>query len=344
MNEVLLIGDFQPRSELIVPEHKVTRARFHVIDAHNHLTLRNTSVLKRQPCDMIREMDFLNVQAIINLNGSTGDELKRNLEKLDFAYPGRFYTFCNVDWTGVGEPSFIGRATAQLEENVKAGACGLKVSKRLGLQVKDREGRLIKPDDPRIADLWEKAGELGVPVLIHTADPTAFFKPLDRFNERWDELHEHPDWHFYGPPFPSFQELIDSLYRVIEDHPRTTFITAHVGCWAENLGFVSKMLDRYHNLYTDISERLGELGRQPYSARKWFLQYSDRILFGTDVTPAIDWYQTYFRGLETADEYFDYGPGLQIPRQGRWRIYGLHLPDDVLRKVYYGNAARLLNL
>ena len=181
-------------------------------------------------------------------------------------------------------------------------------------------------------------------MLIHTADPVAFFRPLDRFNERWDELHRRPDWHFYGPEFPSFEELIASLYRLIEAHPQTTFITAHVGCYPENLGFVSQMMDKYPNFYTDISARIAELGRAPYSARAWFIKYADRILFGTDQRPTIPMYQVHFRFLETADEYFDYAPGADIPPQGRWKIYGLYLPDEVLRKVYYENAARLFDL
>ncbi len=342
MPSSIFIEDFEPRSELVLPEHPVAHAKFPVIDAHNHLSsFGEGGPLVRPADEMVREMDCLNIRAIADLNGSTGDELKHRLERLDLAYPGRFYTLCNVDWRGVGTPEFTARAVAALEADIRAGARGLKVFKRLGLNVRDQHGKLVLPDDPRIADIWDQAGALGVPVLIHTADPTAFFKPLDRFNERWDELHAHPDWHFYGPEFPSFEELITSLYRLIEAHPNTTFITAHVGCYAENLGFVSAMLDRYPNMYTDFSERLGEIGRQPYTAREWFIKYSDRILFGTDVTPAMDWYQTYFRCLESRDEYFAYGPGGGVPRQGRWRIYGLYLPDDVLRKVYYDNAARL---
>ena len=342
MRDVLLVEDYQPRSELVVPEHHVARARFPVVDAHNHLT--HAGMPSPDPGDLIREMDYVNVATIVNLSGGTGDALRRNLARYDEAYPGRFVTFCNVDWAGVGSPGWTEGAVARLEADVKAGARGLKVFKELGLRIRDQAGRLVLPDDPRLSDLWEAAGALGIPVLIHTADPVAFFRPLDRFNERWDELHEHPDWHFYGPEFPPFEELIESLYRLIESHPKTTFITAHVGCYPENLGFVSQMLDRYPNLYTDISARIAELGRAPYSARQWFLRYPERILFGTDVTPSAAQYQTYFRVLETADEYFPYDPDSPIPSQGRWRIYGLYLPDDVLRAVYRGNAARLLGL
>jgi len=263
---------------------------------------------------------------------------------LDLAYPGRFFTFCNVDWTGVGEPGWVAKATSQLRADVKAGARGLKIFKKLGLRARDGAGQLVMPDDPRIAGLWDQAADLGIPVLIHTADPVAFFRPLDRFNERWDELHRRPEWRFCGPEFPSFEHLIASLYRTVEAHPSTTFITAHVGCYPENLGYVSAMMDRLPNLYSDISARLAELGRAPYSARKWFLKHADRILFGTDIRPDIQMYQTHFRFLEAADEYFDYAPDAAIPPQGRWRIYGLLLPDDVLKKVYHDNAVRLLKL
>jgi len=344
MRNSLLAVDFQPRSELVVPEHVVPRAKYPAIDAHNHLPVDDPRMQSADIAQLVREMDLLNVQAIVNLSGGTGETLQRNLDGLDRAYPGRFITFCNVDWTGVGAPGWIAGAVADLRADIATGAKGLKIFKNLGLTVRDTDGRLVMPDDPRLSDLWDTAAELGVPVLIHSADPVAFFRPLDRTNERWDELHRHPDWHFYGPEFPAFEELIASLYRLIEAHPGTTFITAHVGCYPENLGFVSRMLDRYPNMYTDISARIAELGRAPYSARAWFRKYADRILFGTDETPRIPMYQTHFRFLETADEYFEYSPGAAIPPQGRWRIYGVYLPDEVLKKVYHDNAAMLLKL
>ncbi len=342
MRDILLIDDYQPRSELVVPEHPVARAKYPVIDAHNHLT--HPGWPEPDLDRLLREMDTVNVRTIVNLSGGTGDALKRNLELFDRAHPGRFATFCNVDWSGVGSAEWTARAATQLRSDVAAGARGLKIFKNLGLEVRDQDGKLVLPDDYRLGDLWDAAGELGVPVLIHTADPVAFFRPLDRTNERWDELHHHPGWHFYGPEFPPFMALIESLYHLIEGHPRTTFITAHVGCYPENLGFVSQMLDRYPNLHTDISARIAELGRAPYSARSWFLKHAGRILFGTDATPDMAVFQTHFRFLETADEYFEYEPKAPIPPQGRWRIYGVYLPDEVLRQVYHDNAARLLKL
>jgi len=340
--ERFFVEDFMPRSELVVPEHHVPRAKYPAVDAHNHLPMNHPRAKELDVAGLVGEMDLLNLKAIINLSGESGDGLERNLAVLDRAYPGRFATFCNVDWSGVGEPGWAERACTQLRADVAAGARGLKVFKNLGLQVHDVAGQIVMPDDPRIAEVWDQAGALGVPVLIHVADPRAFFRPRDRFNERWDELGEHPDWSFYGPQFPRFEALIASLYRLIGAHRGTNFITAHVGCYPENLGFVGRMLDEHPNFYTDISARIAELGRAPYSARAWFLRYSDRIVFGTDNTPRIPMYQTHFRFMETADEYFEYAPGADIPPQGRWRIYGVYLPDEVLRRVYYENIERLV--
>ncbi|MBN1400808.1 MAG: amidohydrolase family protein [Anaerolineae bacterium] len=343
MRNFLLVDDFQPRSELIVPKHPVSRAKFPVVDAHNHLPMHGPQGRNVDLDELVRTMDFINLQTIVNLTGGTGDQLRLNLEKLDLAYPGRFATFCNVDWAGMGTPGWIEKTLVGLEADVDAGARGLKIFKELGLHVRDQSDHLVMPDDPRLAALWDRAGELSIPVLIHTADPVAFFRPLDRFNERRGGLLRRPEWHFYGPAFPPFQELIDSLYRVVEGHPKTTFITAHVGCYPENLDFVSQMLGTYPNLYTDISARIVELGRAPYSARKLFLEHPDRILFGTDVTPSMGWYQLYYRFMETDDQFFD-----PVPEGGTtwcwWKIYGLSLPDDVLERVYRENAAALLKL
>lgn len=344
MDNRIFIEDFEPRSELVVPEHHIARAKFPVVDAHNHVTYPGFGWEGRDMKEILDELDFLNVATVVNLSGETGDVLKRNIENLDLAFPGRFVTYCNIDFADIGQPGWTERTKAQLEADIKAGARGLKVYKELGLVYRDQQGRLVMPDDPRLSDLWDVVGEAGIPVTIHAADPQAFFRPLDRFNERWDELHAMPDWLFYGSEFPGFEALIESLYHLIESHPKTNFITAHVGCYPENLGFVSKMMDRYPNFNTDISARIAELGRAPYSAREWFIKYADRILFGTDHSARLAMYQVHFRFLETADEYFNYDPGSPMPTQGRWRIYGLYLPDEVLRKVYHDNAARLLHL
>ena len=344
MENRIFIEDYEPRSELVVPLHHVDRAKYPVVDAHNHVTYPDFGWEGRDMKQILDELDFLNVATVVNLSGETGDALKRNIESLDLAYPGRFVTYCNIDFASMGQPGWSENRKAQLEADIKAGARGLKIYKELGLIYRDQQGRVVMPDDPRLSDLWDVAGEAGIPVTIHSADPRAFFRPLDRFNERWDELHAYPDWLFYGPEYPGFEVLIESLYHLIESHPKTNFITAHVGCYPENLGFVSRMMDRYPNFNTDISARIAELGRAPYSAREWFIKYADRILFGTDHAARLSMYQVHFRFLETADEYFNYEADSPIPGQGRWRIYGLYLPDEVLRKVYHDNAARLLHL
>jgi predicted TIM-barrel fold metal-dependent hydrolase len=198
-------------------------------------------------------------------------------------------------------------------------------------------------DDARLEPLWATAGELNLPVMIHVADPAAFFDPLDQTNERWEELHAHPDWQFPSPPFPAFMTIMEQLANLVARHPQTIFIGAHVGCYAENLGWVSQLLNRCPNFYVDIGARIGELGRQPYTSRRFFLEHADRILYGTDLGPNLDGYRLYYRFLETDDEYFNYSLN-EIPDQGRWRIYGLFLPEEVLAKVYYQNAERVLGV
>ena len=252
MSDTLLASDFVPRSELVVPQHEIPRSKYPAIDAHNHLPISHPRMHDADVGELVREMDFLNVRAIVNLSGGTGDELKRSIEKLDAAYPGRFSTFCNIDWAGLGEAGWTERATVQLEADLRAGARGLKIFKNLGLQVQDSRGQLVMPDDERLAPLWDKAGELNAPVLIHVADPVAFFRPLDRLNERWDELHRHPDWHFYGPPFPAFQELIDSLYRLDRGasahqlyHRACGLLSGEPGLCVPNDGSIPQLLHRY---------------------------------------------------------------------------------------------------
>ncbi len=224
---------------------------------------------------------------------------------------------------------------------MRRGAQGLKIWKVLGLHVKDQRGELVPVDDPRLVPVWETAGELGIPVLIHIADPAAFFDPLTPQNERYEELSRNPDWAFSGEQFPPFSTLIEQFDRLVARHPGTNFIGAHVGCYPENLAWVSHMLDAYPHFNIDFSARIAELGRQPYSVRRLFLRFPDRILFGTDTAPNRDTYRIYYRFLESDDEYFDYEPA-DIPGQGRWQIYGLYLPDDVLQRVYFLNAERIL--
>jgi len=344
----LLLKDFAPRSSLVLAEHIPMKPSFPAIDAHNHLGFKTDAFGDARPgadlgasaatSHLVEIMDECGIVAIANLTGRWGDDLKRLMDQYEGRYPGRFYTFANVDWAGVDAPGFGERAAKQLEESVRAGAKGLKVFKALGLSIKDSQGRLIAPDDERLDPLWARAGELNVPVLIHIADPVSFFEPLDRHNEAYLELQRFPDWHFYGEPYPSFMSLIEAGVRLMARHPKTTFITAHTGWYSENLRYVGEqMLDKLPNMYTDFSARLGWLGRQPYSAREFFLKYQDRIVFGTDMTPEPAMYRTFFRFLETADEYFQYDADDPLTR-----IYGLNLPDEVLEKVYQRNIKKLV--
>ena len=231
----------------------------------------------------------------------------------------------------------------------------MKIAKTLGLYLREqgKEGPLVKIDDRRFDPMWDAAGRLKFPVFIHISDPDAFFTPIDRSNERWEELANHPDWSFYGKDFPPKRELLEARNRVIERHSSTTFVGLHVANHPENLNEVSSWLKKYPNLHCEIGARIGELGRQPRRARRFFDEFPERIMFGTDATPngssvpqqdlRPEMFQCYFRFLETEDEYFDYAPSA-VPPQGRWKIYGIGLPDDILKNVYHNNAARLLGL
>ena len=335
-----VVKDFRPQSELVVPSRPIEKPMFPVIDVHCHFGL------DADPVAMIEAMNERGVRAVVNLSGGSGDHLDRMLKKFNQFSPDRFLIFCNVDFSKIDEPGFGPRMARFLEQAHKKGARGLKVFKNLGLTVQDSSGRRVAIDDLRIDPLWAKAGELHMPVLIHTADPVAFFQPVDRFNERWMQLKRHPDWSFYGPDFPSRDQLLKERNRVIERHPGTVFIGAHVGNSAEDLEVVSSLLKDHGNFFVDISGRVGELGRQPYSAREFLIEHQDRVLFGTDRYPGrFDQprYRIYYRFLETQDEYFDYYKH-PFPTAGGWKIYGVYLPDEVLRKVYHQNAERIFGI
>jgi predicted TIM-barrel fold metal-dependent hydrolase len=336
--------DFRPRATLVLPQSVVLKPRFPVIDAHNHLAEPFGGGWDKRPVSqLIDVLDEAEVKMYVDLDGGWGEDiLHAHLDHFKNAAPERFRIFGGVDWSQWPQHSnkFGEWAAAQLRRQALRGAEGLKIWKPLGLHVRDQNGVLVSVDDTRLDLLWATAGELKLPVMIHVADPVAFFDPIDEHNERWEELGQHPDWAFTSPPFPSFLSIVNALATVIERHPDTTFIGAHVGCYAENLGWVSNLLDRCPNFYVDISARIGELGRQPYTARRFFLHHTDRILFGIDAGPSLETYRLYFRFLETDDEYFNYSKG-DLPRQGRWHIHGLYLPDEVLKKVYFENSARL---
>ncbi|HQK82777.1 MAG TPA: amidohydrolase family protein [Atribacter sp.] len=296
--------------------------------------------------ELLTMMDEMNVGVIVDLDGMENKEmLITHIERFKVKAPGRFYHMGGIDWSKWEEKGskFGDWAAKQVEEQVKLGASGIKIWKNLGLHIKDPQGNLVKVDDPRLDPIFETAASLKIPVYMHISDPVAFFDPVDQFNERIDDLGEHPEWSFFGPQFPSFLEVIEQFANRIRRHKKTQFIGCHVASYAENLTWVSSLLDECPNLCVDISERIGELGRQPYTTRKFFIQYADRIIFGIDRLPDKVWYQIYARFLETDDEYFNYDPTYP-PRQGRWFIYGIYLPDEVLGKVYYKNLSRILRI
>ncbi len=347
----LSLDRFRPKPMLQVEEHLLPRARFPVVDVHVHPRIRlhhSTEALD----DYVKLMDEQNIAVCVSLDGGLGEKFIEHRQYLWTRYRDRWVIFANIDWQGQGaakdpaswdcqRPDFPRRMAAELARAKEMGASGLKVFKMLGLYYRNPDGSLIRVDDPRWDPIWEACGKLGLPVLIHTADPKAFFLPIDETNERWEELKRHPDWSFHGPGFPSYDELMQQFLTVVERHPKTTFIGAHVASSAEDLGAVGKWLDKYPNLYVDIAARIAELGRQPSTARRFFLNYSDRILFGTDGPRVVERISYHWRFLETEDEYFPYAENA-FPPQGFWRIYGVHLPDEVLRKVYNRNAVRII--
>ncbi len=328
----LKLSDYHPRSMLVTAEHTVERPSVPAIDYHNHLD-------SLDPREVLTIMDECGIERIVNITMQTGDEALAVLRRFHSAAPGRFNTIGWMDWSGIEQPDFFRKSVDRLERLVEHGACGLKMWKDLGLTVRDASGQLLRIDDERLAPVFEKAAELRIPVMFHTADPDAFFVPIDPYNERFEELAAHPEWSFYGAERGK-QELLDQRNHVFARHPGVTFIAAHMGESAECLGRAAEMLETYPNVSIDMSARVAELGRQPYTAREFFLCYAGRILFGADLLPDKEMYRLHYRFLETADEYFDYPS--HASRQGRWRIHGLHLPQEVLRQIYRENALALL--
>lgn len=334
----LLLREYAPYSMLRVPVTEVLRARFPVIDVHCHL---NDGIVMRKSTDpkrFLRVMDLTNVRAAINLTGGWDEKLLRSLHSLSESFPGRFYVFCQIDYARLDDPIYL---VDSLERARSAGAKGVKVLKDLGLTVRDRRGNRVSIDDPRLDCVWETAGRLGMPVGIHTADPDAFFNRIDRHNERYQQLIVHPDWSFVGKGFPTKAELLAQRNRVFERHPGTHFWGLHMANHSEDLDEVTEWMEKYSNLRVELGGRIAELGRQPRRASRFLRQFQDRVMFGMDTGLTTECYRTYFRFLETEDEHFEY-PG--YPWLGGWRIYGLGLPDDVLKKLYHDNAARELGL
>ncbi len=361
----LALKDYRPKSALKVPVTRISKARFPVIDVHTHTTFSAISKngvplgekleFSTTPEEALAIMDERNIRTMVDLTGGVGAGLEKAIQTFQVAHPGRFAVFTEPSWEKSNQPGYPKVQADEIEKAHNLGAKGLKILKTLGLYLRENvtSGPLVKIDDPRFDPMWDVCGELGMPVSIHTSDPDAFFVSTDRFNERFEELNEHPDWSFYGKDFPSKRELLDARNRVFARHPKTKFIGLHVANHSEDLADVAEVLDRYPNVNVEIAARINELGRQPRNSRKFFDKYQDRIMFGTDATPrgfdtpqqlfGADLYEIYFRFLETDDEYFDYAPA-EVPPQGRWRIYGLGLPDGILRKVYNENAVRVIGL
>lgn len=336
---------YRPVPQVVLPAHQRLTPVVPAVDVHNHLgRWLSTDWMTPDVDALLRLLDDCGVERVVNLDGRWGEELSANIARYDSAHPGRFSTFCHVEWARLAEPDGVPALLAQLEDSARRGAQGVKVWKDLGLQVRDRQGALVMPDDERVATVLGRAGDLGLPVLVHTADPVAFFEPLDERNERLEELTEMPQWWFGDRDrYPAFDTLMGCLDRLLAAIPGTTVIGAHVGCHAEDLSRVSAMLHRRPNFHVDLGGRLGELGRQPRAFAAFVAEHPDRVLFGTDAFPLdADALRTAYRFLETADESFPYAAGCEVPPQGRWAISGAALPVDLLRKVYRENALRLL--
>jgi uncharacterized protein len=331
----MTVEAYEPRSTLVAPGAVVTRAKFPFVDIHGHQ--RATRMTAEQVDALVAEMDELNMRVMVNLSGGSGERLVQGLEAVKGPYPDRFVFFANVDWSGVGEPGWGERAAAQLEADVGAGASGLKVFKGLGMTRLDVEGARIPVDDPRLDLVWEKAGELGIPVLIHSADPAEFWQPFDANNERWLELKLRPRRIRLPGEVPPFEQIIGEQHQMFRNHPRTQFISAHMSWMGNDLGRLGKLLDEIPNMNVGLGAVIYELGRQPRFGNEWLTKYADRVLMGKD-TYNQEEFHTYFRVFESSDDYFPY----YRKYHAFWSMYGLGLPDEVLRKIYYENAARLV--
>ncbi|WP_460637582.1 amidohydrolase family protein [Larkinella harenae] len=333
--------EYEPVSTLKTAEHKITRAKYPFIDVHNHQYDMDKADLRK----LVAQMDDLNMGIMVNLSGrgftsNVGEStafITNALSNVQKTSPSRIAIFTNINFANVGEPGWTEQAVKLLEEDVKKGAKGLKIYKSLGFNVKDTKGNRVQVDDPRLDPIWAKCGQLGVPVLIHTADPKPFWDPMDRFNERWLELKTHPGRKRSDNNPVSFEQLIAEQHNVFRKHPKTTFINAHMGWYPNDLVKLDSLMKVFPNMLVEIGAVIAELGRQPRASRKFFEKHQDRILFGKDSWIPSE-YATYFRVLETDDEYFPY----HKKYHAFWRMYGMALPDEVLKKVYYKNALRII--
>ena len=334
--------EYDPVSTLKVSEHKLTRSKYPFIDIHNHQYSMSNQDLSK----LVADMDALNMGVMVNLSGRGWSQqweegtttIKGMLDNVKKNYPKRFMVFTNPELKGVGSPGYGERAAKQVEEDVKAGAVGMKVYKSLGFSgIKDTDGKRVAVSDPRLDPIWAKCGELGIPVIIHTADPKSFWDPLDRYNERWLELKTHAGRkRGNNDPVP-FDSLMKEQHAVFARHPKTKLINAHMGWYPNDSRKLDSLMTRFSNMYVEIGAVIAELGRQPRAAKQFFVKWQDKILFGKDSWVPSE-YATYFRVLETEDEYFPY----HKKYHAFWRMYGMGLPDEVLKKVYYKNAIKLI--
>jgi predicted TIM-barrel fold metal-dependent hydrolase len=332
--QTMSIEEYEPKSTLVVPEHRPQRAKYPFIDVHNH---QDRDMSADEAAKLVADMDRINLRVMVNLSGGQGAEFETGYRNLPGRYPGRFIVFANLDYKGIDTPGWGERAAAQLDQDVRNGAHGLKIFKDLGLSVADSSGRRVPVDDPRLDPVWDKCGALGIPVLIHSGEPHSFFEPQDKFNERWLELKQFPQRARPPEKYPPFEQILAEQHHMFSKHPGTKFIDAHLGWLGGDLARLGQLFEALPNVYTEIGAVLAELGRQPRFAHDWFVKYQDRVMFGKDSWAAEE-YPVYFRVLETDDEYFDY----YRKRHAFWKMYGLNLSDEVLRKIYYKNALRVI--
>jgi predicted TIM-barrel fold metal-dependent hydrolase len=342
------LSQYHPEPMLVVERKAVDRPAFPPIDIHFHLGSLPKDI---DAARLVKAMDAAGIAQVVNLDGSKGD-FERYAREFRDKYPERFILFVKPNFTeALRDPQGGAKQVQWIDEAVRMGAQGVKVNKSLGLGIRDAQGKLAQIDDPHFDPIWSEAGRLGLPVLIHTGDPPAFYLPANSKNERYEELAEFPEWGRYGKDAPPFKELMAQRERMIARHPETNFIGAHIGSNEDDLVYAASLLDRFPNYYVDMSSRVAALGRQPYTARKFLLKYQDRILFGTDGGYGLKangpgwtperYYRSHFEFLETANEYIDYPQGDTLS-QGRWRVYGVELPAETLERIYVGNARRLL--